>query len=262
MLLGLYTTDTADTLIRAQAAPAAELPPSFSEGYHAAFAESRAFANSDALWRARHEVAQAALDRLEDATGEVYANPEAAARGPNRDALERSIRARFDSFKVERPDLNLAYPTDDEIQAGAVARAQKVKGKREALAAKPGSFASGAGFLLGDIAGAMTDPLNIASMFAGAPAGAGILRTAAIEAGVAAGSQAVIEAGTSGFKKQVDPSYGLGEAAGNIAAAGAGGAIIGGGLKAAGRGLEWWRGRDRAELPREVQDALNVTERD
>ncbi|KAA1057152.1 hypothetical protein [Azospirillum argentinense] len=262
MLLGLYQTDTADTLSRARAAPAADIPPSFSEGYHAAFAESRAFANSDALWRARHEVAQAALDRLEDATGEVYANPEAAARGPNRDALEKSIRARFDSLKAERPDLNLAYPTDDEIQAGAVAKAQKVKGERDALAAKPSSFASGAGFLLGDIAGAMTDPLNIASMFAGAPAGAGILRTAAIEAGVAAGSQAVIEAGTSDFKKQVDPSYGLGEAAGNIAAAGAGGAIIGGGLKAAGRGFEWWRGRDRAELPREVQDALNVTERD
>ena len=49
MLLGLYSTDTADTLSRTQAAPAAEIPPSFSESYHAAFAESRAFANSDAL---------------------------------------------------------------------------------------------------------------------------------------------------------------------------------------------------------------------
>lgn len=262
MLLGLYQTDTADTLGRAQAAPAAEIPPSFSESYHAAFSETRAYANSDALWRARHEVVQAALDRLEDATGEVYANPEAASRGPNRDALEKSIRARFDSLKAERPDLDLAYPTDDEIQAGAVAKAQKVKGKRDALAAKPGDFGSGAGFLLGDIAGAMTDPLNIASMFAGAPPAAGILKTAAIEAGIAATSQAVIEAGTAPFKRQVDPQYGLVDAAGNIAAAGAGGAIIGGGLRAAGRALDWWRGRDRSELPREVQDALNVTERD
>lgn len=262
MLLGLYQTDTADTLGRAQAAPAAEIPPTFSESYHAAFAETRAYANSDALWRARHEVVQAALDRLEDATGEVYANPEAASRGPNRDALEKSIRARFDSLKAERPDLDLAYPTDEEIQAGAVEKARKAKGERDALAAKPGDFASGAGFLLGDIAGAMTDPLNIASMFAGAPAGAGILKTAAIEAGIAATSQAVIEAGTAGFKRQVDPEYGLGEAAGNIAAAGAGGAIIGGGLRAAGRALDWWRGRDRSELPREMQDALNVTERD
>lgn len=262
MLLGLYQTDTADTLGRAQSAPAAEIPPSFSESFHAAFAETRAYANSDALWRARHEVVQAALDRLEDATGEVYANPEAAARGPNRDALEKSIRARFDSLKAERPDLNLAYPTDEEIQAGAVAKAQKAKGERDALSAKPGDFASGAGFIVGDIAGAMTDPLNIASMFAGAPAGASILRTAAIEAGIAATSQAVIEAGTAGFKRQVDPEYGITEAAGNIAAAGAGGAIIGGGLRAAGRALDWWRGRDRAELPRDVQDALNVTERD
>ncbi|TWA74175.1 hypothetical protein FBZ82_101190 [Azospirillum brasilense] len=262
MLLGLFATDTADTLSRAQAAPAAELLPSFSESYHAAFAETRAYANSDALWRARHEVAQAALDRLEDATGEVYANPEAASRGPNRDALEKSIRARFDSLKAERPDLDLAYPTDDEIQAGAVAKAQKVKGERDALAAKPGDFASGAGFLLGDIAGAMTDPLNIASMFAGAPPAAGILKTAAIEAGIAATSQAVIEAGTAPFKKEVDPNYGLAEAAGNVTAAAAGGAIIGGGLKAAGRGLDWWRGRNRSELPREVQDALNVAERD
>ncbi|NUB27727.1 hypothetical protein [Azospirillum brasilense] len=262
MLLGLYTTDTADTLGRAQAAPAAEIPPSFSESYHAAFAETRAYANSDALWRARHEVVQAALDRLEDATGEVYANPEAASRGPNRDALEKSIRARFDSLKAERPDLDLAYPTDEEIQAGAVTKAQKVKGERDALAAKPGDFASGAGFIVGDIAGAMTDPLNIASMFAGAPPAAGILKTAAIEAGIAATSQAVIEAGTAPFKRQVDPQYGLAEAAGNVTAAAAGGAIIGGGLRAAGRALDWWRGRDRSELPREVQDALNVTERD
>ncbi|TWA70702.1 hypothetical protein FBZ84_102252 [Azospirillum baldaniorum] len=262
MLLGLYQTDTADTLGRAQAAPAAEIPPSFSESYHAAFAETRAYANSDALWRARHEVVQVALDRLEDATGEVYANPEAASRGPNRDALEKSIRARFDSLKAERPDLDLAYPTDEEIQAGAVAKAQKVKGERDALAAKPGSFASGAGFLLGDIAGAMTDPLNIASMFAGAPPAAGILKTAAIEAGIAATSQAVIEAGTAPFKRQVDPQYGLAEAAGNVTAAAAGGAIIGGGLRAAGGALDWWRGRNRSELPREVQDALNVAERD
>ncbi|MBP2290714.1 hypothetical protein [Azospirillum rugosum] len=262
MLLGLYTTDTTDALGRAQSAPPAELPPSFAEGFHAAFSETRAYANSDALWRARHEVVQGALDALENATGEVYANPEAAPRGPNRDALEKSIRARFDSLKGERPDLNLSYPTDDEIQAGAVAKAQKAKGERDALSAKPGSFSSGAGFVLGDIAGAMTDPLNIASMFMGAGPAAGILKTAAIEAGIAAGSQAVIEAGTAPFKQQVDPQYGLADAAGNIAAAGAGGAIIGGGLKALGKGVELWRGRDRAELPREVQDALNVVERD
>lgn len=262
MLLGLYQTDISDTLDRARNAQAAELPPSFSEGFYAAFAESRAYANSDALWRARHEVVQGALDALENVTGEVYANPEAAARGPNRDALEKSIRSRFDSLKVERPDLNLYYPTEEEIQAGAVAKAQQAKGELDALSAKPGTFSSGAGFILGDIAGALTDPLNIASMFMGAGPAAGILRTAAVEAGIAAGSQAVIEAGTAGFKKQVDPNYGLKDAAGNIVAAGAGGAIIGGGLKALGRAVEWWRGRSRAELPREVQDALNVTERE
>lgn len=243
MLLGLYTADQNNALARASAAPAAELAPAFSESFGAAFAEARAFGNSDALWRGRHDAVQQALDAFEDATGEALQNPEAAAPGPNRDALERHNQARFEQIAGERPDLKLSYPSDEQRQQTAVERAQQARGDAARLDARPGTFASGAGGVIGGIAGAMTDPLNIASMFMGAGAASGILRTAAIEAGLAAGSQAVIEAGTAPFKQQVDPKWGLGDAAESIAMAGAGGAVIGGGLKALGTGISHLRGR-------------------
>lgn len=258
MLLGLYQTDTADTLDRARLAPAAELPPAFSETYHAAFAESRAFGNSDALWRSRHEAVQASLDAFENATGEALSNPEAAPAGPNRDALERHNQARFDQVSTERPDLKLSYPTDEQRQQTAVEKAQQARGEVARLDARPGTFASGAGGIAGGIVGAMTDPLNIASMFMGAGAASGILRTALVEGGLAAGSQAVIEAGTAPFKQQVDPKWGVGDAVESVAMAGAGGAIIGGGVKGIGGLIGKFRGR----APREVQDAANVLERD
>lgn len=258
MLLGLFSTDQTDTLDRARLAPAAELPPAFSETYHAAFAESRAFGNSDALWRARHDAVQSALDAFENATGEALSNPEAAPAGPNRDALERHNQARFDQIATERPDLKLAYPTDEQRQQTAVEKAQAARGEVARLDARPGTFGSGAGSIAGGIVGAMTDPLNIASMFLGAGAASGILRTALVEGGLAAGSQAVIEAGTAPFKQQVDPKYGLGEAVESIAMAGAGGAIIGGGVKGIGALI----GKFRGKAPREVLDAANVLERD
>ncbi len=262
MLLGLYNTDTADTLTRARSAPPAELPPAFAESYLANYREARDFESTDALWRHRAEAVQRSLDAFEAATGEALPNPETAAPGPNRDAVERFNQQRFDQIKAERPDLSLSYPGDEERQQYAVEKARGVKETADQLSARPQTFGSFSGRMLGSIAGAMTDPLNIASMFMGAGAASGILRTAAVEAGIAAGSQAVIEASTAPFKQQVDPKYGLTDALENVAGAAAGGAIIGGGLKAVGRGIEWLRGRNRAELPREVQDALNVTERD
>lgn len=266
MLLGLYTTDLNDTLDRARLAPAGDLPPTGAEAFSAAYEESRRFANSEALTRNRHEITQKALDALEDATGEYYANPETVAQGPNRDALERQIRARFENLRGERPDLNLSYPEEPAIQAGAVELAAKARGARAAVDARPQDVWSFGGALLGDVAGTATDPLQIVSMFAGAGAASGILRTMAVEAGIAATTQAGIEAGTAGFKQAADPSYGLPEAVGNIAMAGAGAAVISGGIKVAGKGLSALlrraRGADAAPLPREAQDAMNVAERD
>ncbi|MFP5515950.1 MAG: hypothetical protein ACLGJC_23060 [Alphaproteobacteria bacterium] len=262
MLLGLYNTDTADTLTRARSAPPAELPPAFAESYLANYREARDFESSDALWRHRAEAVQRSLDAFEEATGEILPNPETAAPGPNREAVERFNQGRFDQIKAERPDLSLSYPADEERQRFAVEKARGVKETADQLAARPQTFGSFSGRMLGSVAGAMTDPLNIASMFFGAGAASGILRTAAVEAGIAAGSQAVIEAGTAPFKQQVDPQYGLADALENVAGAAAGGAVIGGSLKALGRGIDWWRGRNRSELPREVQDAANVLERD
>lgn len=259
MPLNTFSRDAADLIDFAARNPTPDLPPAFAQAWSASTEEARRFTSSDAQWRNRHEAVQRALDALEDATGEVYANPEAAPAGPNRDALVKAIRSRFDNLARERPDLGLRYPTDEEIEAGAVERARGARDAREAMSAANTTMAGRAGAFLGDLWGAGTDPLNLLTMPFGASAASGVLRTALVEGALSAASQAAIEAGTAGFKQQVDPTFSLGEAAANVGMAGAAGAVIGGGIRGAADLLALARGK---KLAREGADAVNVLERE
>ncbi|HEY0832850.1 MAG TPA: hypothetical protein VGE72_02975 [Azospirillum sp.] len=255
----LSSRDIEDLLDFAARNPTPDLPPAFAQAWSASTEEARRFTSSDARWRNRHEVVQRALDALEDATGEAYANPEAAPAGPNRDALVKTIRSRFDNLARERPDLGLRYPTDEEIEAGAVERARGARDAREAMSAANTTPAGRTGAFLGDLWGAGTDPLNLLTMPFGASAASGVLRTALVEGALSAASQAAIEAGTAGFKQQVDPTFSLGEAAANVGMAGAAGAVIGGGIRGAADLLALARGK---RLGRDGADAVNVLERE
>jgi hypothetical protein len=266
MSLDLYRQDQQDLLDIARLNPLEALPPTFSEAFDVAVDENRQFAASSAELRNRYVTWQQSLDAFEDATGETLPNPEAVPAGSNREAVLRHIRTRFDQIGKERPDLGLAFPEEGAIAASAVGIARGARQRRTELEGGFQTFGSSAGFLVGDLWGAATDPVNAASMLFGAGAASGILRTALIEGAIGLTSQAAIEAGTAGFKAEVDPSYGLPDALGNIAVAGAGGAVISGGVAAAGRGVralidQYRRVRGNSATRRE-RDALNVLERE
>ncbi|MGY5803379.1 hypothetical protein ACXHMN_18780 [Rhizobium sp. LEGMi12c] len=87
----------------------------------------------------------------------------------------------------------------------------------------------------------------------------GILATALREGAVTASAQAASTAIGYGYRTQVDPNFGLGSAAYEVAAAGVGGAVLGGGLKGL-AGL-WDRVRT-GEWPSHIADAANVVQRE
>lgn len=260
MSLDLFAEDQSSAASIARANPVAGAAVTFGEAYDAAVTTAREYGNSLAEAGNRYDVVQSALDRFEDASGEVMANPEGALVGPTRAALYDRIRNRFAEFSAANPTAALTFPTEDEVAAGAVATARAALQAEQRLAGRPGTFASGAGSFLGGVWGTATDPLNIASMAFGAPASASILRTALTEAGIAAGSQAAIEGVTADFKQEVDPNYGAGDAAGAVAEAALGGLVLGGGIKALVTGAQ------RVFGPRPpttaVRDAVNVAERE
>ena len=104
----------------------------------------------------------------------------------------------------------------------------------------------------------MTDPINAASMLFGAPAG-GILRTAIIEGAINAGSEAVVQGVNYDWRKQIDPNYSAGDALSEVAAAGVGGAVLGGGLK--GLAAVWERAKT-GQWPSHVRDTANIVTRE
>lgn len=114
-------------------------------------------------------------------------------------------------------------------------------------------FTGQAGAFLGGIAGASQDPLVLASMVLGAPASAGIARTAAIEAGIAGASEIPIQAAVQAQRERLDMEHGFNRALRNIGLAAAGGGILGAGGKAAARGLQRGGGKV-AQAARRVRE--------
>jgi hypothetical protein len=88
---------------------------------------------------------------------------------------------------------------------------------------------------------------------------ASVLRTALVEGGAAATSQGAIEIGTYGFRHQVDPDFGMREAAGEVAGAAIGGAVLGGGFKGL-SGL--WQLARTGYWSRTVRDAAELVQRE
>lgn len=246
--------------------PGRELPPSFSESFFAANADAEKFGNSDAYARNRWEFVQGQIERYHDITGESLPNPE-NIMGPeyaaDRERQYQYVRDRFDAYRQQNPETDLGFPDEQAIHNGAMESGLLARRANQELDAQRvaagGSSAAWWGSMLGGAWGGLKDPINLAAMALGAPAGATILRTALIEAGLNAGSQAAIEAGTYGIKKEMDPTWSASEAAQAVGGAAIGGAVIGGGAAALAAGARKLFGR--GSVPPAVQDSLNVVER-
>ncbi len=228
-------------------------PATFWERAELAFRESFRTETSIGVEWMYYRRWEKALDALEEKTGEALVNP-FALRGPTRrEALDRARRKLLEA-RAEHPDLPDPDSFDADIrrEVGAL-RAERVKAGEVST---PGGTL---GDLAGTMAAVMTDPVNIASMAAGAPAAAGILRTALIEAGIAAASETAIQAIVAPQKKALGLEVSLGESAANVALAAAGGGILGGSVKALAKGARALLGSGR-RLPLRVRDAARIVQ--
>lgn len=172
---------------------------------------------------------------------------------------EAAARGTFDAWKKQNPSSLLSFPSADEIEKEAESRASGRLKASEGLSRRSTGAGSAIGGVFGSIAGAMADPINAASVMFGASAASGILRTAMIEGAISMGSEAAVQGLNYDWRQRIDPGYSLGDAASEVAAAGVGGAVFGGGLK--GLAAVWQRAKT-GQWPSHVRDTANVVSRE
>lgn len=176
----------------------------------------------------------------------------------NANAMEVA-RKQFDQWKAANPESSLAFPTEEDFLASTDNVARDARAGAQALDRRSTGAASAVGGFLGTVAGALSDPVNLMSLGFGASASAGVIRTALTEAAVGALSESAIQGATLERKQRIDPAFTTDEAFAEVLAAGAGGALLGGGLK--GLANVWHRART-GEWPRHIKDAGNVLARE
>lgn len=167
-------------------------------------------------------------------------------------ARERAWDETVERLIAERPELAEKLPRAADIRARADRRARELAEQAKAAV----GFGGGLGGFLGTAAAIFTDPLQVLTLAfgAGRPAGS-VLRQigkAALIEGVAAGGvQAAVELTAGAYRAEIGAP---GDSAERIATATAGGAVIGGGLRALLAGIDRALGR-AALTPADVLEA-------
>lgn len=185
------------------------------------------------------------------------------ARGFARSAARSAYDQQVEQFRRQFPDRAGEVLTSDEVAQ----RARENAARSYRAAEQQGQVGGGAvGGFLGGAAAVMTDPVTIATLPLGAGArvagGAAwnIARTALIEGGIAAASQVPIEAVAAPYRVSLGLPADVG---GNLVEAFAGGAVLGGGVRAIAEALRLRRMRGGGAGPDgglRVDDALQVME--
>lgn len=241
--------------------PLEGVDPGFLGRFEADWNAMREFSNSDSYMRNAVQVQDDFRTRFYEQSGqqlptwEQNINHRSAANNPAKDVA----RKQFEAWKLQNPDSDLAFPTDEAVKQRTDAIARGARDTSEQLASRSNSAGSAIGGFLGTAAGAISDPINVASMALGASASAGILRTALTEAAVSAASETAIQGLRFNEKQRIDPTFSGSDALSEIAAAGAGGAILGGGIK--GLAAAWSRAKT-GQWPSHVRDTANVVSRE
>jgi hypothetical protein len=168
--------------------------------------------------------------------------PQRVARGVLRNAARSAYDAQVQQFRAQFPDRAGDVPLSDEV----VSRARENAVQAYRAAETQDLVGGGAlGGFVGSMAAVMTDPVTIATLPLGAGArvagGAAwnVARTALIEGGIAAASQVPIEAVAAPYRVSLGLPADVG---GNLVEAFAGGAVLGGGVRAIAEAFRWRRG--------------------
>lgn len=259
--LDLYQGDQ-DQAAKIQPNEGTRLPSGFDENLHAAWSDGLLFSQSIARANSRAAVLGDYVDEIRQKTGNDLSKeffPDVAGGGQTGVTNFDQANDRVAKLKADYPDLDLAPLDDAEIDKRAVAKAQATHRTYETLQQGEKTWGGSFGSFAGSAGAAAADPVNIVALaIAPETGGIGILSAALRWGGLAAVSQAAIEASSDSFKEQVQPGYiESGEPIKNIGEAYLGGAVLGGATKALGNA---WTRVKTGQWPTSVRDAGNVIE--
>lgn len=260
MSLDLFASNIDDAVSYAGRVSAPELPSTFSDNFNDAWNKGiltgQSISGQTRRAAARGELVDDAVKKTGDnSLGQLYMTQ------PGGDEVvfdEGAFNERLAKHRTSRPDLDLPPLTDEAIQARADDIGRRQLADSTSLAGRESTTGGTIGAVLGSTAAAAADPVNLVAFPLAAPESLGILGTMAAWGAIGAGSQGVIEALNSTAMERIQPGYSASSAPfTNIAEAGLGGAVLGGGFK--GAAALWTRAKTGA-WPRSIRDAGNVVE--
>jgi hypothetical protein len=236
------------------------IDPGFIERFKSDYSATVNATNVDARETTRSEIQNEYIRNFHQVTGQSlprWMGGPGVNADPAREAVSRKM---VEQWKQENPGTELAdLPTQDQVEQEWIKRGGAALKQSNDLSSRTTSNLSSVGGFLGSAAGSLSDPISLLTLPFGAGAAQGILRTALVEGAINAGGDAVGQVVSFPSRQQVDPNYGAESALADIAAAGAGGAILGAGFK--GLAGAWERART-GEWPSHVRDTANVVTRE
>lgn len=257
--LDLFQGDANEAVNRAARTSAPDMPATFGDTFGAAWDEGRLFGQSISSANARAAALGDYLAEIKQKTGRDLSQdfiPDSAGGGQTGVTDFATANDKIAKMKDDYPDLDIAPLSDEEIDNRAVAKSREAQTHYAEISAREKTFGGKAGIVMGGIAAAGADPMNIAALAITPAESVGILATGLKWAGIAGASQAAIEVAGQSFREQVQPGYlESGQPLANIGEAAAFGGVTGGALKALGNA---WTRLQTGAWPTSIRDAGNV----
>jgi len=196
-------------------------------------------------------------DVFQGQVGEDYEKPNWAANPEDHEKRREAIDQYLTKLKSEDPDRFKDIGTSGEIAEIVKSKARASLATTEKVQAGATDTSRLAGSLAGGVAASAMDPLNLATMPLGAGVGAGIIKTALIEAGVNVGAEIISHPHISEWQKELGNEYGLKDLAENAGLAAVFGAGISGVMKGIPAGIAKARSLGMLELASKFSERDN-----
>lgn len=231
-----------------------QVSPGVQTGFAENFEAARAATVATELSISRHANTADAYDAIVEALNEgvprdqqvahpfrrAIADAEFGAVSRSRetpDQLEAMLWDRLAARRAEDPAFGEGLPKDrDALYAGIKAHILKQQAELGDVRARSGT-AGDIGAFAGGVVASMADPVNTTAMLLGYGPAQSILRTAITEAAIGVGAEAVIQPFVADYRKSLGLTYTTEDYLQNLAYAGAGGFLLGGGIAAVGKAL-------------------------
>lgn len=242
-----------------------DLPATIGDTFPAAWADNQLFSGNLAHTQARDLALQNYMDEIAKAGGDINAERRARVQigafgqpaGMAPEGLDVA-NAALAKAKAKNPALDLQPLTEDDLNQRAIALGTGAHQAYGEMAAREKTAGGAIGMTAGGIAADVASPMNIPALLVAPEADVGILGNALIFGAYGAASQVESEVANRQYREQVQPGYAAsGAPMENIAGAGLGGAVLGGGFKALGN---LWTRVKTGEWPTSVRDAGNSVE--